>query len=163
MAQINSIQTRIRDLQTKQNSIQGIIDKGEAAITTNDRSIADIRVRIDGLRTQIQRFTDQGDTFRSEVKDLEVRVGRLRTDISVNDAKRAVLLRENIELNDRIAIERKKVVPDQLSLLNDMVVALKNFVPNVQAEIDRHYYYCFGDGKVQVKNAGGVVIYIVRG
>lgn len=40
---------------------------------------------------------------------------------------------------------------------------MKNFVPNVQAEIDRHYYYCYGDGKVQVKNQGGVVIYIVRG
>lgn len=40
---------------------------------------------------------------------------------------------------------------------------MKNFLPNVQAEIDRHYYYCYGEGKVQVKSQGGVIIYIVRG
>lgn len=44
-----------------------------------------------------------------------------------------------------------------------MIDSLRKLVPSVQAEIDRHYYYCFGDGKVEVKNTGGVVVYVVRG
>lgn len=66
-------------------------------------------------------------------------------------------------MTERIALERKKLVPGQLTALTEMVATLRGFLPNVQAEVDKHYYYCFGEGKVQVKNAGGVVIYIVRG
>lgn len=44
-----------------------------------------------------------------------------------------------------------------------MIDSLRKLVPSVQNEIDRHYYYCFGDGKVEVQNNGGVVVYIVRG
>lgn len=44
-----------------------------------------------------------------------------------------------------------------------MVASLRRLIPSVESEIDRHYYYCFGEGKVQVQNTGGVVVYIVRG
>ncbi len=44
-----------------------------------------------------------------------------------------------------------------------MIDSLRKLVPSVQAEIDRHYYYCFGDGKVEVRQTGGVVVYVVRG
>ena len=44
-----------------------------------------------------------------------------------------------------------------------MIATLKGFIPTVQGEIDRHYYYCYGDGAVEVTQTGSVVVYIVRG
>lgn len=44
-----------------------------------------------------------------------------------------------------------------------MVATLNRLIPSVQSEIDRHYYYCFGDGSVQIEETGNVVVYIVRG
>lgn len=161
--QIAAIQTKLRDLQDKQTFIQSAIDKGEAKIADNEKSIAAINIRIDDLQVQIRNLTDDADSFNGKTKDLEVKVGRLRTDISVNEAKKAKILKDNADLTARINIERKKILPDQLAKLNDMLASLRNFLPTVESEIDRHYYYCFGDGKVQVQTNGGVVIYIVRG
>lgn len=163
LAQISSIEARLTDLQNKQVTIQGAITKGENNIAFNDKAIADINARIDDLHVQIKNLTDQADQFSSQAKDLEIKVGRLRTDISVNEAKKARLLKDNADLTDRISLEKRKVIPDELTKLNDMVVALKNLVPTVESEIDRHYYYCFGEGKVSVKQTGGVVVYVVRG
>ena len=44
-----------------------------------------------------------------------------------------------------------------------MVDKLKRIIPAMQSEIDRHYYYCYGQGKVQVQTVGGVIVYVVRG
>jgi hypothetical protein len=57
-------------------------------------------------------------------------------------------LKDNADLEDRIALEKKKNIPDELDKLKEFVIALKNLVPTVESEIDRHYYYCFGEGKV---------------
>ena len=44
-----------------------------------------------------------------------------------------------------------------------MIKALKELVPTTESEIDRHYYYCYGEGAVQIEKTGGVVVYIVKG
>lgn len=44
-----------------------------------------------------------------------------------------------------------------------MIATLKKFIPSVQAEIDRHYYYCYGEGSVEVTKTGNTVVYIVKG
>lgn len=44
-----------------------------------------------------------------------------------------------------------------------MIATLKRLVPTTEKEIDRHYYYCYGDGKVEVEQTGSVVVYVVRG
>ena len=161
--QIAAINTKLQTLQSQQTYIQSAIDKGEANIAANEASIVRINAKIDDLQAQIRTLADQSDTFSANAKDLEVKVGRLRTDISVLEAKKARILKDNADLTARITIERKKILPDQLLKLNEMLVSLRNFIPTVESEIDRHYYYCFGDGKVQVQTSGGVVIYIVRG
>lgn len=43
-----------------------------------------------------------------------------------------------------------------------MIATLKRLIPSVQKEIDRHYYYCYGEG-VKESQAQGVVVYIVQG
>ena len=44
-----------------------------------------------------------------------------------------------------------------------MITALRRIVPTAQAEIDRHYYFCYGDGVVTTQEVGDVVVYIVQG
>jgi hypothetical protein len=44
-----------------------------------------------------------------------------------------------------------------------MISVLKELVPTTEREIDRHYYYCYGEGSVQVEKTGDVVVYIVKG
>lgn len=65
VAQINSIQARIKDLRARQTSLQGIVDKGDAGITANDRQIVQIRATIDDLQSQIDRLTNQADNSKS--------------------------------------------------------------------------------------------------
>lgn len=163
LAEVASLQARLRELQDRQAALQASITRGETKIADNERAIAALRVKIAELEDQIRVLTDKADTLSSQARDLEVKVGRLRTDISVNDAKKTRLLRDISSLEDRIALEKKKNIPDDLNRLNDMVATLRRVVPTVESEIDRHYYYCFGDGKVQVETTGGVVVYIVRG
>ena len=44
-----------------------------------------------------------------------------------------------------------------------MVEALKSLVGGVEREIDRQYYYCYGEGAVQIVATGLVTVYVVRG
>ena len=44
-----------------------------------------------------------------------------------------------------------------------MIGVLKELIPTTEKEIDRHYYYCYGEGAVDVEQTGGVVVYVVRG
>ena len=94
---------------------------------------------------------------------MEVQVERLRTDIAVAQNK-ADKYRDQIrDLQNRIDVERKKTSTADLDDLNEMIATLKGFIPTVQSEIDRHYYYCYGEGSVEVEQTGSVVVYIVRG
>ena len=40
---------------------------------------------------------------------------------------------------------------------------MKDALPNIQEEINRQYYYCYGEGAVTVEETGDTVVYIVRG
>ncbi len=44
-----------------------------------------------------------------------------------------------------------------------MIVNLNGILPTVQAAIDREFYYCYGDGKIQVETTGNTLVYVVRG
>lgn len=92
-----------------------------------------------------------------------MKVARIRTDISNADTRKAKLVRDNLALQDRIDIERKKTVPNDATRLNLMIDNLKRSIPNIESEVDRHYYYCFGAGSVQVQSVGGLTVYVVRG
>ena len=55
------------------------------------------------------------------------------------------------------------MVDGDLASLLDMVETLNRILPQVQFEIDRQYYYCYGDGAVTQEQSGGVLVYVVRG
>ena len=44
-----------------------------------------------------------------------------------------------------------------------MVVDLKSLQPGITYEINRNYYFCYGDGKIQIEQTGSVTVYIIQG
>lgn len=161
--QINTLQGQLKILQDKQAAVLASIDKATKSIANNDAAILALKTKIAGFQATLRDLQDKSDTFSSQTRDLEVKVNRLRTDISTADAKKTRYLNDIAGWNDRIDIERRKAGAADLTKLNGMVDGLKKLIPTVESEVDRHYYYCFGDGKVQVQTTGGVVVYVVRG
>lgn len=44
-----------------------------------------------------------------------------------------------------------------------MIASLSSVVGAVEREIDRQFYYCYGEGAVQEEEVGSVLVFIVRG
>ena len=44
-----------------------------------------------------------------------------------------------------------------------MIDNLNRSVPEVQGQLDREYYYCYGAGRVDTIKTGDTVVYVVRG
>lgn len=66
-------------------------------------------------------------------------------------------------LKSRRVIEEGKLVERDLAALVDMIDSLNRIAPTVSMEIDRQYYFCYGEGAVQQTQTGGVLVYVVRG
>lgn len=95
--------------------------------------------------------------------EIEIQVERIRTELTIAQTKDDQLAAEIAALKNRIALEEQKLVNGDLDSLLDMVATLERILPTVQMEIDRQYYFCYGDGAVETTNTGGVLVYIVRG
>ena len=132
-------------------------------IAENDKKIDAARAKIRELEDEIRRLRDKADHLRAKYTELEIKVERLRTDISVAEAKEDKINAEIDRNINRINFEKRKIAQDELDDLNRMIEVLKELVPTTTNEIDRHYYYCYGEGSVQVEKTGGVVVYIIKG
>lgn len=67
-------------------------------------------------------------------------------------------------LDDKINVEKTKAVDDDLNRLNEVILSLRNLIPNVESAIDRNYYNCYGEGEnVKIEQSGNVSVYIVSG
>ena len=70
--------------------------------------------------------------MRAKVTELEIKVERLRTDISVAE-KKEDRINADIDRNiDRINFEKKKIAQDELDDLNNMIAKLKDLVPTTE-------------------------------
>lgn len=141
---IRSLESELADARNRESALNASIKKSTDAIARNDDRVRDLRDRIRALEDEIRRLRDEIDRTRAKYNDLEVKVERLRNDLAVANAK-ADRYRDQIrDLNARIAAQRKNTSTDDLEDLNEMIETLKKFIPRVQSEIDRHYYYCYG-------------------
>ena len=143
--------------------MEASIKKSEGIIDANDKRIAEARKEIRKIEKEIAHLQDLADKLRGKYTALEIKVERLRTDISVAEAKEDKINAEIDRNIDRINFEKKKIAQDELDDLRHMIKKLKELVPTTENEIDRHYYNCYGDGSVQVEKTGSVTVYIVRG
>lgn len=167
---LTETEARIRDLQNQLNSardtqaaLQASISKSQALIAANDAKITAARNSINELEATIRKLRDQADAIKAKITELEVRVERIRTDITVAQAKDDNLAKQIADLKNRITIEQAKIDEPTLTSLLDMVATLNRILPTVQMEIDRQYYFCYGEGAVQTTTTGGVLVYVVRG
>lgn len=131
MAEIASLSNRLKELQDQQAAVTANIQRGEANIAKNNQAIIDIKARIDALQAKLRGIVDNSDSISSQIRELEVKVGRIRTDISVSNAKKNKLLKDNDALNDRITMERKKNVSNDLAKLNGMIANLQTLIPTI--------------------------------
>ena len=70
--------------------------------------------------------------MRAKATELEIKVERLRTDISVAE-KKEDRINADIDRNiDRINFEKKKIAQDELDDLNNMIAKLKDLVPTTE-------------------------------
>ena len=167
---LTEVQAKIRDLEAqlkaakdREAALQASITKSLTIIADDEAKIAEVRRNIKELEETIAKLRDQADALKAKSNELEIQVERLRTDITVAQTKEARFNQQIQDLQDKINIENKKIVTGDLDSLNRMIATLKRLEPSTQKEIDRHYYYCFGDGKVEVQQTGSTVVYIVRG
>ena len=144
-------------------ALEESIAKSEVIIAENERKVDEAREKIRQLEAEIRRLRDQADTLRARTNELEIQVERLRTDINVAEAKESKFLAQIDGLEGRINIEEQKLADKELDSLNGMIDKLKRLIPTTEKEIDRHYYFCYGEGNVQIEQTGSVVVYIVKG
>jgi len=117
-------------------------------IRDNNAKIANIRTTIAEINAKIRNLQDTVDRLKREANQLEVDLERARTDLSVARAKDDNYNNEIRDLNDRINEEKPKLVDSELKRLRNMIDVLNKIIPTIESEIDRHYYYCYGAGKV---------------
>ena len=160
---IRDLENQLKAARNRKEALEASIKRSEAVINENDKKIDEARAKIRELEDEIRRLRDKADALRAKYTELEIKVERLRTDISVAEAKEDKINAEIDRNINRINFEKKKIAQDELDDLNRMIEVLKELVPTTEAEIDRHYYYCYGEGSVQVEKTGGVVVYIIKG
>ena len=167
---LTEVEALIRDLENQLNSarnrrqaIIASIARSQEIIAENEKKIAEARSKIEALEKEIEALRDKADSIRRKCTDLEIQVERLRTDKRVAEAREDRLNDQIAALEARIAIEEQKLAYDELETLENMVETLTNLIPGIEREVDRQYYYCYGEGSVTVEQTGSVVVYIVRG
>ena len=143
--------------------LEAAIQASLEQIARNDKNIEDAQAKIRDLEAEIRRLRDHADSLRAKTSSLEIQVERLRNDIAVAEAKEEKFEREIEAYQDRINIEEKKLADEELDDLNRQIGVLKNSLPGIQEEVNRQYFYCYGDGAVTVEHTGSTVVYIVKG
>lgn len=160
---IKDLQQRLRDAQDQKAALEASIAASEQLIRDNNVKIANIRTTIAEINAKIKSLQDTLDRLRRETNTLEVDLERARTDLSVAQVKDRKLADDIKGYNNRINDEQPKLVDDELRKLRVIIDKLQSSVPQIQSEIDREYYYCYGAGKVDTLTVGNTIVYVVKG
>lgn len=159
---LRDLENQLRAAKDRKNALEASIKRSEGVIAENDKRVADARDKIRQLDKEIDDLQDKANALRSKFTELEIKVERLRTDIAVAEEKEDNINAEIDRNTNKINFEKKKIAQDELDDLTRMIEDLKALVPSVEEEIDRHYYYCYGEG-VDVEKTGSVLVYVVKG
>jgi predicted nucleic acid-binding Zn-ribbon protein len=160
---IRDLQQKLKDAQDTQTALEASIAKSQGIIRDNDAKIANIRTTITEIQAKIKSLQDTADDLKRQSNTLEVNLERARTDLSVATVKDNKFADDIKGFKDRINAQQPKLVDDDLTKLRTLIANLNATLPNVQAAIDREYYYCYGAGKVETVTTGNTIVYVVRG
>lgn len=160
---IKDLESRLQDARDTKAALEASISASDAIIRDNNAKISNIRTTIAEINAKIKSLQDTADRLKRDANLLEVDLERARTNLSVAKVKDNRYSDDIRALKDRIAQEQPKLVDDDLSKLRTIVENLNRIIPNIQSEIDREYYYCYGAGKVQIETTGSTLVYIIKG
>jgi len=62
-----------------------------------------------------------------------------------------------------LAEQQPRTDDTPLRNLRAIIANLNRVLPNINNDINREYYYCYGAGKVETLTVGATVVYVVRG
>jgi len=145
---IRDIQTRLQDAKDLRDSLTASIAANTALIKDNNTKIANIRVSIDEVNAKIRGLKDTLDGLNKAANTLEVDVQRARTDLSVAQAKDKVFADQIKDFQNQITVQQPRLRDDDLLKLRTLITNLTLTLPQIQNQINREYYYCYGAGKV---------------
>lgn len=162
-ALIRDLRSQLMAAEQRQAYLEASVSASLALIAENDKKIADAQANIKTLEAAIRALRDQGDALRSKISTLEIQVERLRNEIIIAEIDEQRINSKIEDLRDRIAAQERLLVEDDLAALQRQVQSLRNALPTVQDEVNRQYFYCFGDGAFETAQTGGTLVYIIRG
>ena len=145
---IRDIQTRLQDAKDLRDSLTASIAANTALIKDNNTKIANIRVSIDEVNAKIRGLKDTLDGLNKAANTLEVDLERARTDLSVAQAKDKVFADQIKDFQNQITVQQPRLRDDDLLKLRTLITNLTLTLPQIQNQINREYYYCYGAGKV---------------
>jgi chromosome segregation ATPase len=160
---IRDIQTRLQDAKDLRDSLTASIAANTALINDNNTKIANIRISIDEVNAKIRALKDTLDGLNKAANTLEIDVQRARTDLSVAQAKDKVFADQIKDFQNQIAVQQPRLRDDDLLKLRTLISNLTLTLPQIQNQINREYYYCYGAGKVETVTTGTTIVYVIRG
>lgn len=160
---IRDLEARIQEAQDTRAALLASISASEATIKQNQTKIDAIRQTISDVQAKIRGLKDTIDRLRRQTNTLEVDVERARTDLTVARTRDDRLANDIRGLNDRLRALQPNANDEDLKRLRVLIDNLNKLIPNINNDINREYYYCYGAGKVDTLNVGSTVVYVVRG
>ena len=162
-AEIKDLRNRLQLAEERKAFLEASIVEATQQIAENTQAIDDAMASIADLEKTIKELRDKADALRAKTTSLEVMVERIRDDVNVAQKKADAINEKIAEYKDQIAAQEKLLVTDDLKLLQDQIVVLKKIQITVEEEVNRQYFYCYGDGAFTIEKTGTVTVYIIRG
>lgn len=168
--ELTSVDAKIRDLQNQLQAAQQrkaylttSIESSLALIAKNEANINSALDKIREIEANIRTLRDQADALKAKTTSLQVQVERIRNDLSVAQVKADKIDSKIADYNAKIRDQEALLVDDQANALQRQVDNLKKILPTVQDEVNRQYFYCFGEGAFTTEKTGSTTVYIIRG
>lgn len=160
---IKDLEEKLANARNVKNNLENSIARSQNLINSNNDKINTIRNTVAEINNKIKNFQSTFDRLKRDSNQLEVDLERVRTDLSVAKVRDDTLSSEISQFKTKIDKEEDKLdSQDDLRELRNLLSNLNNSLPQIQASIDREFYYCYGEGKIQTETVGNTVVYVVR-
>jgi len=159
---IKDLEIRLQEAKDLKAKLTARIASSQTAINDNNTKIVSIRTTIDQINVKIRTFKDSRDALSKSAFALEVDVQRARTDLSIAQAREKTFFDQIRDFQVQIAAQQRRLVNDDLSKLRVIINNLKNFIPQIQNQINSEYYNCYGAGRVETITTGSFFVYVIK-
>ena len=160
---ISELEQQLAAARQRRAFLQAEITSSLAAIAENDQRILNDQNAITQLQNIINDLQGQADILRIRSSSLETQVERVRSNLASAQVQADNIDAQIAQNTDAINKQKKYLVNGDLNALKSQIATLKSLERDVDQEVNRQYYFCFGKGAFSVAKTGDVVVYIIAG